>query len=98
MSDTEVEADIIEPEILDIFQERVQFVDWIVRASHFEGMVSLTVGAIDGAHSNTKDTKFSNVVVGSKLRMTVPFAERLAELLTLIVSDAKAEARDDTKV
>lgn len=84
MAIDEPEAAASGPQIVDPHNVRIEFVDWVVTGGSFEEVVNITLGAID--HSRREpDNPYSPVVVGSRLRMSRAFAERLHQFLGSIL-------------
>ena len=64
------------PEIVDPSNVPVTFIDWIITAGEFEGVVNVVFGTIDHALKKPEDP-LARVIVASRLRLSRDFATRI---------------------
>ncbi|MEO1102353.1 MAG: hypothetical protein AAFW98_01260 [Pseudomonadota bacterium] len=66
-------------DVVEATEVPVLFVDWIVTAGEYDGVINITFGTVD--HTHTAHDGAARVLVASKLRMSRPFAEHLLRWL-----------------
>lgn len=83
------QEEVVVANILNIGEVRPSTVDWFLSAGAYDGTVSLILGGLDPAASLEPGP---HVRVQANLKMSLPFAGRLVDLLQNIIADARAEA------
>lgn len=80
MSDEHLPVRPKQPKVVDPHHVETAFVDWLVTAGAYDGVVNLTLGALDHAFAIPPDG-LADAVITSRLRMSMVTAERLYNVL-----------------
>ena len=83
------------PEIIDPSEVPVVFVDYVITAGDHEGVLNLALGTIDHSRKRT-DEELAKVVVAARLRLSLPFASRLYDLLGAAIGEQKRAGSTQT--